>query len=163
LLAKEKGDDPFGTHQALQNLNQAIGSGNAGAAVMADGALSGRLDAFQTMLQKAEGDPSDILLMVRWQTALYASKTQLQRLTIARHIVEESQEFIAHYGKYKDVDHAYHELMEELMPGFRQTEDELEKIHIDLQPEVHKIDEQMNSPSRLEKAHREYLMKLQNL
>ena len=36
FLAKEKGQDPFGVHQALQNLEQAMNSGNVGAAAMAD-------------------------------------------------------------------------------------------------------------------------------
>jgi hypothetical protein len=42
--------------------------------------LLNKLDAFETMLQKAEGDPADILQMARWQKQLYLSKPQLQNL-----------------------------------------------------------------------------------
>ncbi len=150
-------------HQALQNLEQAINSGNVGAAAMADSALLDRLDAFQTMLQKQDGDPADILQMVRWQKELYSNKTQLQKLPAAQHVVKESREFIDNYGKHKEVGHAYHELMENLMQSFHQTGEALETLNVNVEPEVRRINESLGSTSHLEKAHHDYLVKLQGL
>jgi hypothetical protein len=164
LLAKEKGQDLFGVHQAEQNLEQAIASNNTSAAAMADATLLNKLDAFQTMLQKAEGDPADILQMVRWQRQLYLSKPQLQNLREAHRIVEESQKFISDYGKRKLDDAAYRKLILSLVRSFHETVESLEKLNVKIEPELHKMEEHLVlSVASLEKAHHEYLMKLQGL
>jgi len=164
FLAKEKGQDTFGVQQALQILEQATDTNNASAAAMADATLLNKLDAFQTMLQKAEGDPADILQMVRWQKQLYLSKTQLQNLPAARHIVEESDKFIRDYGKHKMEDAAYREFLLSLVLSFHETAESLEKIGVKIEPELHKLEEHLVlSVASLEKAHHEYLVKLQGL
>jgi hypothetical protein len=163
LLKKEKGQDPFAIHPALETLEKAITSGNAEAAVMADSALAHKLDTFQTMLQKQEGDPADILQMVRWQKTLYSSKPQLQKLRASRRVVEESQGFIEHYGKHKRVEEAYHELMERLLSSLHETAEDLEKLGVRVEPEIHEIAEHLGSTRQLEKAHRDYLVKLQGI
>jgi len=164
LLAKLKGQDQFGVQQALQNLIQAIASNNASAAAMADATLLNKLDAFQTMLQKAEGDPADILQMVRWQKQLYLSKPQLRNLPGARRISEESERFIGSYGKRKMDDAAYRELILSLMRSFHETAESLEKLNVKIEPELHRLEEHLVlSVAGLEQAHQDYLVKLQGL
>ncbi|HXM59808.1 MAG TPA: hypothetical protein VN950_03060 [Terriglobales bacterium] len=164
LLAKEKGQDLFGVQQALQNLKQVIASNSASAAAMADATLLNKLDAFQTMLQKAEGDAADILQMVRWQKQLYMNKPQLQNLPGAHRIVEESGKFISEYGKRKMEDAAYRELILSLVRSFHETAESLEKINVKIEPELHRLEEHLVlSVAGLEKAHHEYLVRLQGL
>lgn len=164
VLRKTHGEDPFDLNQAEQNLEQAIQSGSARSAVMADSTLTNKLDTFQTMLQKAEGDPADILQMVRWQAEIYLSKTQLRNQPEARHVEDESAEFIKNYGKHKSVDIAYRDLLVKLVHSFHETAESLEKSGVKIEPELHNLEEHLVLPlNTLEKAHREYLIKLQSL
>ncbi len=147
---------PSTLHGRLAALHRELSPGSC--AVMANSAYR---DIFQTMLQQPEGDPADILQMVRWQKTLYSSKPQLQKLRASRRVVEESQEFIEHYGKRKRVEEDYHEPMERLLSSLHQTAEDLEKLGVRVEPEIHKIAEHLGSARQPEKAHRDYLVKPQ--
>jgi hypothetical protein len=167
ILAKQRGHDGqdlFGTRQAVRNLEQALRAADPGATVMADATLLSKLDALQTMLQKEEGDPADILQMVRWQKQLYVSKPQLQNLPAARRVEAESERFIGDYARRVMDTDAYRGLLRNLVFSFHETAESLDRLQIKIGPELRELEEHLGrSAGSLEKAHREYLVKLQEL
>lgn len=163
IVALEKNNDPFGTKAAVKELGLALASGKAGAIAGAHLTLLNRLDALQTMAQKADGDVGDALQMVRWQKELYGTVPDLSHLSVSGFVVKESQEFIDDFGKRKKGADNYPELMRELMKSFRETAEALEKVQPDLEKNVHQMEEHLRSPNALEKAHRKYLLNLANL
>ncbi|HWY52780.1 MAG TPA: sialidase family protein [Candidatus Bathyarchaeia archaeon] len=163
LLAMEKMPDQFGIQQSIEKLDAALGAGQTGAVESAHATLLNKLDGFQTMLQKAQGDPADILQMVRWQVLLYSTLPELKQLPATRFVVKESREFIQDFGKRKRGADHYPELMRELLKSFRSTEEVLEKHGLNLEPEIEQIEARLHSERGLEKAHRDYLLKLQSI
>lgn len=163
LIKSQKSADAFSASNALKVLESSVASGQVELAANAHLTLLNKLDAFQTMLQKAQGDPSDILQMVMWQRRLYSTAPQLMRLKSAKHVVEESDEFIRDYGKPKSQGDTYTELMRELMGSFHQTAEALEKQTERLEKDADQIQHHLGSPEGLEKAHREFLLELQEV
>jgi len=115
------------------------------------------------MLQKANGDPADNLQMVRWQLLLYATLPELKQLPGSLLVVKESQEFIQNFGIHTRGADSYQQLMRELLKSFHSTAEALEKHAMHLEREVDQIEDHLHSENQLEKAHREYLSKLQSL
>ncbi len=153
-------EDPFQAVAAAQRLATEKKIGQA----LADHlTLLNKLDATQTMIQKAKGDPADILQMVRWQRELYSQVPQLKQLPGSALVVKESQGFIAAFGKRERKADNYPELMRELLKSFHETADALAKAGVDAKNEVAAIEHDLGSLSALEKAHRDYLLKLQSV
>ncbi len=163
LLQSEKSPDPFAASRAMKVLENAIAMQQVDLAASAHASLLNKLDAFQTMLQKTQGDPADILQMVLWQRRLYSTAPELTRLKVARHVVEESDEFIRAYGKPKARDDSYAELLRELHDSFHDTAEALEKQDRQLEVLTDEILRHTSSLAGLEKAHRAYLIELQKL
>jgi hypothetical protein len=163
LASKHTADDAFGVLKTLRDLGDAVSKTQVEQAVSEHAILLQRLDAFATMVQKSNGDPSDILQMVRWQKKLYSEVPELQTLKVARYVVDESQEFIDSYGKKKRGADDYPHLLRELLKSFHETGEALEKVHVQVEHEVDRIEDHLNSTAALEKAHRDYLLKLQSL
>lgn len=163
LIKTQKSSDAFATSQAVKILESSVASGQAELAANAHLSLLNKLDAFQTMLQKAQGDPSDILQMVMWQRTLYSTAPQLTRLKFAKRVVEESDEFIRNYGTPKAQGDSYVELIRELLGNFHKTAEDLEKQTERLEKEADEIQHHLGSLEGLEKAHRDFLLDLQSV
>jgi len=163
LIRSQKSADPFAENQAVKVLASAVASQQADLSASAHASLLNKLDAFQTMLQKAQGDPADILQMVLWQRRLYSTAPELTHLKVARHVVEESDAFIRAYGRPKAQGDNYAELLRELHNSFHDTAEALEKQDRRLEAAADEIKEHYGSPAGLEKAHRAYLMELQRV
>jgi hypothetical protein len=112
------------------------------------------------MLQKAAGDPGDILQMVVWQRQLYSKVPDLKSLKVAKHVVEESDEFIKAFGNPRAHEDRYSQMIRELLKSFHETAESLGKMNLGLDPAVDEMEDHLKSPARLEKAHRDYLLKL---
>ena len=163
LIKSQQSQDAFAAVHALKVLQGADASGRLDLAANAHASLLNKLDAFQTMLQKAQGDPADILQMVQWQKQLYSTAPELTRLKFARHVVEESNEFIRNYGKPHPKGDSYSELLRELRGSFHDTAEALECKDKRLEKDAEEIEHHLDSPDKLEKAHRVYLTELQDL
>jgi hypothetical protein len=163
LIKVHHSGDPFGAQAAFKTLETALSAGKIEDAAVAHASLMNKLDSFQTMLQLATGDPADILQMVRWQKDLYTTVPQLKQLHSSSYVVKESQEFIDDFGKHKRNSDSYPELIHELLNSFHEAADALEKLNIKLEPEVQQMREHSKSPAALEKAHHDFLAKLQGL
>ena len=112
------------------------------------------------MLQKAGGDPSDILQMVRWQEFLYRTRPVLRRLECAERVVSQSREFVQTFGRGKE--NAYPALLRGLGACFRETAGALEKERQGLTTAAAAMDRPDLSLAGLEKAHRAFLLALQD-
>jgi hypothetical protein len=163
LIQSQKSGDAFATAQAVKVLQGSVAAERLDLAANAHGSLLNKLDAFQTMLQKAEGDPADILQMVVWQRHLYSTAPRLTRLKAARHVVEESDEFIRAYGKAHAGGDSYAKMLRELRDSFHDTVEALECLDKELEKDAEEIQRHLDSPDKLEKAHRSYLLELQSL
>jgi hypothetical protein len=163
LLQSQKSGDAFAAIQAVKVLQGAVASQRLDLAANAHASFLNKLDAFQAMLQKAEGDPADILQMVLWQQHLFSTAPRLTRLKAARHVVEESDEFIRAYGKAHAGGDTYAKMLRELRDSFHDTVEALECLDKQLEKAAEEIQRHLDSPDKLEKAHRSYLLELENL
>jgi len=161
LVASQKSTDQFAAGQALQVLAAAVASKEPELTANDHASLLNKLDAFQTMLQKAQGDPGDILQMVQWQRDLYATAPRLVRLRHARRVVEASDDFLKAYGKPHFEEDRYPRLIRELLRPFHDTAEVLEHNDRRLKPAVEQLKHHLGSLDQLEKAHRAFLLELQ--
>jgi hypothetical protein len=150
--------DAFGIRAALEQLTEGLKSDDIALVTATHNCALQKLDAFITMRQKAQGDDADILQMVRWQQRLY-SRQPLEALEGAGQIVEESERFVDAYQAREIGNDEYPRLIHSLLDTFRQTSE----VGIDLEKDTTAMQQCMESPAGLQKAHREYLLKLQYL
>lgn len=154
MFVKNAGSDPFGVGDASTTLARAADDRTR---IPAHLALLNRLDAFQTMQQKAKGDPGDIVQMVSWQRALYR-RAQLQKLRSASAVVDQSTSFITEADRGAPLQESYAKLLHELAPAFDETAGALGSS-----PLRQALDALRASPAdarALEYAHRNYLIAL---
>jgi hypothetical protein len=156
------GDDPFRVRQTLKDMATATQRGDVVQAAAQHSVLINKLDAFTTMLQKEQGDPADVLQMVRWQRDLYSMVPRLREFREFAPIITRSQEFIDAFGRHKTGAEDYQRLLKSLLPAFQATASRLSGT-IGLESEVKAIEGELNSVPSLEKAHRNYLLKLETL
>jgi hypothetical protein len=162
LLKAGESPDVFGAKQSLGTLDQALSAGDPAAVAGAHVALLNQFDAFQTMIQKKQGDPDDILQMVRWQRHLYSTSPKLAQLREADFVIKESDEFLANYPKHHG--DTYPDLIRELLRSFHDTAESLEKMNVKAEREVDEMEDHLKTGlQRLEKAHRDYLVKVQSV
>ncbi len=160
LIREQKSQDVFGAAETLAALQKAAQQNQVNAAISDHASLLHQLDAFTTMLQKAEGDPADILQMVRWQEELYRTRPRLEAISCSSEVVRESKEFIRNYGKRRPHSDSYAELMKELGKCFQETAEHLEKGNQELEKAAAEIQHNLGTPARLEKAHRDFLIQV---
>jgi hypothetical protein len=152
--------DPFGIRNTLKYLIAAVKSDNLDLAIPTHTQVLQKLDAFLTMLQKAQGDTADILQMVRWQRELYRTLPSLKTVKGAHHLVEESQAFITAYHARQIDNDSYPHLISGLLHVFHQTAEAVEEA---LEQDIATMEQNVVSLTSLQKTHRAYLLKLQRL
>jgi len=158
LVGKEPTANAFGG-LAKDAIAEAIARNESERAASEHALLLNRLDALITMLQKAKGDPADILQMVRWQEALYRSRPALRQLTCAARVVQLSEAFIEDYGR--DGNKRYDALLAELAQCFHDTAHAFGSDGKAIEDAATAVGNGMRSLATLEKAHREYLLAVQ--
>ncbi|MEA2600993.1 MAG: trimeric autotransporter adhesin [Acidobacteriota bacterium] len=161
LVAKGGTDDVFAVLESLRNLSAAAAESETEQAASEHGMLLRRLDSLATLLQKAQGDPADVLQMVRWQEALYRARPDLHRLECSERVIEESQEFVRTYSQ-KEAQESYPALLRSLSACFHETAKLLEKDQQRLEEDATALEKPGLSLAALEKAHREFLLALQD-
>lgn len=163
LLRRFESADPFALRAALARLENEVAAGDVTAASAAHDALLQGLDAFLTRVRKSQGDPSGILLNVRWQKDLYTGVPALRRLSPAAQVTAESASYVTAYTSREVGNGDYPALIERLLPAFRETARALEAENLGLEPDIAAMETSLASPAALQKAHRGYLLKLQQL
>jgi hypothetical protein len=165
----QEAGDPFGIRAPLKHLMAAATSGNADHAATTHSQVLQKLDAFLTMLQKTQGDIADILQMVRWQRELYSTLPLLKAVKGAHRLIEESQAFITAYRAGQIGNDNYPGLISNLLHIFHQTAEALEEaleseaVEEALELDIATMERHIGSLTGLQRAHREYLLKLQRL
>ncbi|MGK7918004.1 MAG: hypothetical protein AB4038_21125 [Prochloraceae cyanobacterium] len=154
--------DPMATKAALGSFTKAIGSGDIRRIAPTHSALLHKLDAFITMQLKMQGDPADILQNISWMIDLYNSLPQLENLGQTLALLEQSQEFVRAYENKLVGNEDYPELIRNLLDTFQETAIAL-KQEISLENAITTIKQHLDSPTALQKAHRDYLLSLQYL
>ena len=100
--------DPFGLRPALT----AVSNEKTAEGVIAPLAtLLNALDAQLTQIQLRDGDPADILQMVRWQHELFRRQPALSKLSCAKDLVASSSDFLHARESRKLTNSAYPELL----------------------------------------------------
>jgi hypothetical protein len=163
LVRQQKSSDAFAALRAATVLESAVTTQQVDLVANAHTSLLNKLDAFQTMLQKAQGDAGDVAQIVLWQRLLYSTAPKLTRLEVAGFIVEESDEFLRTYGKPNARPDSYSRLMRQLRESFHDTAEALEKEDKRLEAAADEVKKYLGSPDRLENAHRSFLLELQRL
>jgi hypothetical protein len=67
------------------------------------------------------------------------------------------------YEKRKANGDDYQHLLSKLLVSFHETAEALERVSVHVEPQVGKIERHLKSAAALEKAHRDYLLKLDSL
>jgi hypothetical protein len=129
----------------------------------AHSSLLHRLDAYLTMLQKAQGDPAAILENVRWQSDLFTRLPELQRLSCAAQVREQSRRFASDVADRRRRTADFRLLVGGLMDCYRDTAAALGSPHLGLNAAVAAMEHALGEPAALQKAHREFLLRLQQL
>lgn len=163
LIQDQKASDTFALKASFSKLQSSLGAGDDGLIANSHAALLNKLDAFQTMLQKLEGDPADSLQMVLWQERLYSTVPRLTSLKAARHVIDESNKFINSYDHPGPHPETYPDMIRELGRAFHETAEALECEKVHLEPLVREMEHHLKELGPLEKAHREFLLHLQVL
>jgi hypothetical protein len=122
-----------------------------------------KLDAHLTRLQKLAGDPADILQTVRWQAALYPRLAQLQGQAFVAPLLERSDEFVRANRAHQVGNGEYPRFIQEQLETFRQTAQALGKSSVQLEVELTGMERALASTDALQKAHRAFLLKLQQV
>jgi len=163
LLGAQQGTDSFALAAAVKSLNGELAARDANRLFGPHTALLNKLDAYLTMQQLTQGDPADILQNVRWQVKLYSKVPQLNKLQVSGLITGRSQNFIAAYGVRKSTNKDYPALIKDLLTSFTETAKALAGPLADLDKDVQAMQGNLGSLAALQKAHRDYLLKLQTL
>jgi hypothetical protein len=159
LVRKGETGDAFGVLESMKTFGDAVSRKQPEPAASEHGMLLSRLDSFATMLQKSEGDPADILQMVRWQEQLYRTRPVLGRLDCAAVVEKDSQEFIRSWNQ-RNPD-SYRALIRALSDCFHTTAKALQDNRLETAAAA--MDQSGLSISALEKAHRQFLLALQDV
>jgi hypothetical protein len=163
LYKREQAADPFAALETFKPLDEAIGRRSSEDATVVHAALLNRLDSYLTMRQLAQGDVADILQNVRWQADLYRRTRQLSGVTCTPSLLEASNQFIAAYGERKVGNKDYPELIRSLLKCFRETAATPSGTRLRLGVDVTAMERSGDDLVRLQKAHREFLLKLDGL
>jgi hypothetical protein len=159
----EMRNNPFDTESTFKLLNQHLSNRKTNSVVPAHTTILHKVDALLTMLQKAKGDPADILQNVRWQKVLYTTVPQLKRMMTSSTVLARSQKYITGYETRRLGNDDYPKLIRSLMDSFQTTAKTLASHNLQLEKDIKEMQENLGSPTALQKAHRGFLLKLQAL
>ncbi len=163
LININRGEDPFQTRKALDQLLRSLDDGDISRTITTHSAFNHKMDAFLTMIDKQKGDIADILQNILWQIDLYKSLKRLKEINGAKELIEKSAQFEkAFYARkisYKD----YPKLIQGLMQVYKATTEVTREHRMNLEENIKAMSESFNNLQYLQKAHRDYLLKLENL
>ena len=125
--------------------------------------LLNKLDALATMAQKEQGDTADILQMVQWGIETFRETPAFQGKAFTADILRKSEAFVRSFQARKAKDGDYPDLIKGLLPGLREAAAELPGGKDGLESALGELGQNSGSPKALEKAYRDYLLKLSDL
>jgi len=160
LVTSRLPKDPFRLLPALEGFARAVAAGQADAIAVAHGCILNKVDSVVTMIQLANGNVADILQTVRWQQYLYTTHPRLSKLECAAEIRHAGEAFIQAYGRRRASNRNYPELVKSVMKCLQQTAQALPGAGL---PAVAGLEALYGDLTRLQKAHADFLQRLQSL
>jgi hypothetical protein len=157
-LVSGAGQDPFGLRAAVRRLSEAVAAGSSDKALPAHATLLNALDAFQTMVQLEEGDPSCVLHNVEWQRDLYRRVARLAKLPGAASIVKASDDFARGYDARRFGPARFPRHVRRVLPALRETAEAFPRLR--LQVSLDMLEKSLRSIPAAQRAHREVLLAL---
>ena len=127
---------------------------------MAHGCILHKVDSFVTMIQLANGNVADILQTVRWQQYLYTTSPRLAKLEFAADLRRSGDAFIQAYGRRRLTNKNYPDFIKPLLKYFQQTAHALPNAGL---PPIASFEQLFGDLARLQKAHADFLQRLQTV
>ncbi len=162
-LDKNNAEDPFQVKPALTELLTSLTSGDPLQLMIAHSAYNHKMDAFLTYIDKKNGDVADILQNIRWQIDLYQTVNLIKNIDGVEQLIERSNEFHKAFITNKANYNNYSEVISSQMSVFKETAEVVEQEQIDLTKELRALRSSLNNPQHLQKAHYNFLIKLNSL
>ena len=156
LMASTPDQDAFAVKEGLAALSSAKDKPSLATAHLG---LLNRLDALVTMLQKAKGDPADIVQMVELERRLLAQHRTLRQ---AAGLEREVAGFVAQMERRADVSKAFVALMQAQLPALEEIAQNYPN-RPQLAQAAKAIASSMGDIRGLQRAHREYLLNLESV
>jgi hypothetical protein len=160
LLGPSAGD-AFGVRESLAALADAAARRDFTVTAIAHATLLNKLDALMTMLQKAQGDPADVLQNVRWQRDLYIGTPRLQELGVAAPLSNACEDFIRRFTAGEVGEDAFPDFIRASLPLYVETERAF--AGGGLEARIKELEQSLGSVRAAQRSHREYLLALQSL
>lgn len=164
FLALSSGDDPFGAGQEIERLGARIAAGDdAESQAVPHVSFLNLLDSLVTRHRLARGDVADILQNVRWQRELLVRVESLAALSAAGAIVEASRDWIQSYQEGAVDNSGYPAFLTGILGDLYSAAGELEGRLPGITGNVKAIEDNLGDLVALQKAHRDFLLRLQSL
>lgn len=160
LLGSSDGD-VFGVRETLAALSDVAARCDVTGTALAHASLLNKLDALMTMLQKAQGDPADVLQNVRWQRDLYIGTPRLQELGAVAPLRELCESFIRRSMAGEVSEDAFPDFIRASLPLFMETERAF--AGRGLEARIKELEQSLGSVRAAQRSHHEYLLALQSL
>jgi hypothetical protein len=156
-VERNKGKDEFKVKRALLELDEKIEQGSDEELVNQHSHFAQALDAFITYLDKQNGDVADIIQNIRWQLRLFSSE-KFANFPNIRALEKLSNEYIKAYTSNKITERAYSVYIQKILNLLTETASYLGDT--ELKRLVKNIEQNINNPQRLQKAHYTFLLQL---
>jgi hypothetical protein len=159
-------DDPFGCQETFEKFKATLaGSKDADLLGVAHSSFLNRLDSLLTQRQLDLGDRADSLQMVRWMQDLYLRVPRLAAQRPAGTIVDSSRAFVDAWNLRKAGYAEYPKLLSDLISPLLDSAKDLEGDLPGLTGDVTTLQGAVSSGDldRTEKAHRDFLLRLETL
>ena len=158
LIKARQPKDPFRLVSALEGFARAVAGGQADAIAVAHGCILHKVDSLVTAIQLANGNVADILQTVRWQQYLFTTHPRLAQLEAADQIRRMGESFIQGYGRRRVTNKDYPSLIKSLLPLLQKIQSSLPAVGL---PSPGAMEQLFGDLTRLQKAHSDFLVRLQ--
>jgi hypothetical protein len=146
----------------LAALKETAKAGDAAALALAQARVLGRLDALLTARDLADGDEADILQTMRWQATLI-QRLRLTQQPFAAPLLQRGQEYVKALLAHKAGFERYPHVVNAMLPELRRLVEQLTPRLPNLRQELGAVEANLESPQRLQGAHRQLLLRLEDL
>jgi hypothetical protein len=160
LIERNKGKDTFTLKKTITELKAQIGQEGEGELLNVHSKFAQALDAFITFLDKQQGDVADIIQNIRWQLELFAGE-KLANLPNVRTLEKLSNAYIKAYTTNKISERAYSAYSSKIVTILKDTASYLGDEKLNRLAEM--MNQHINNPQRLQKAHYEFLLRLASI
>ncbi|MCX6249853.1 MAG: hypothetical protein NTX61_03780 [Bacteroidetes bacterium] len=162
IIRMNNGSDPFGIQKNFDDLNKQILQKNYSGMVVSLENFSHSLDPFLTMSDKKTGDIADIVQNFRWQADLFLHVKQLINSSSQKY-AQKSDQVVTDFENRKISYSDYGHTMKDFESYLKLITEIVKKNNLDLTDYFRKIYSSLEDPKALQKAHYDFLLKLEEL